>query len=244
MGFDFGWTKLKTYLQLAGGGNTAEMVCLSAGVTNRVPAYWRSVGFVSIVYAKGENSASITGPTAGKPLTDTPAVEFKNNMAKGFLIAVECITYMVSVPWPTVRASSWHRTGHKLSFERRRLHLMVWQSMSGRASARGCMIVLVACQFSCVPRCITPKIQRKQAVGVNAGLAVYLCQGKLLYFPCGIPLLLVTEYPVVTFACTCLLMTSKNQKRGGGERKEFTSRTAMQVLQYAMVQTWKPGRHI
>lgn len=39
-------------------------------------------------------------------------------MTEGFLIAVEWVTYMVSVPWPTVHVLSRCGTGHKLSFER------------------------------------------------------------------------------------------------------------------------------
>lgn len=41
-----------------------------------------------MVYVKGENSAIGTGPTAGKSLADTPRGQFKKNMVKGFLIAL------------------------------------------------------------------------------------------------------------------------------------------------------------
>lgn len=173
-----------------------------------VPALWRSVGLVSIDYAKGENSASVTGPAAGKCLTATPTVQFKN-MAKGFLIAIEW-AYIHGGSSLTCHVLSWCRTGHKLSFERRCLRLMAWQCTSGCASGRGCMIVLVACQFNCVPQCITPETKRKQVVGVNPGLAIYFCQGKPLHFPCRIPLFLITEYSVDAFAWTCLFMARKN----------------------------------
>lgn len=63
-------------------------VCLWELQTVCVPAHGCSLGFVSMVYVKGENSAIGTGPTAGKSLADTPRGQFKKNMVKGFLIVL------------------------------------------------------------------------------------------------------------------------------------------------------------
>ena len=159
-------------------------------------------------------------------------------MARGFLIAIEWVTYMVSVPWPSIHVLPWRGIGASA---------VIWEetpAFDGLTVCTVCMIVFVASQFSCVHQCITSETKGKQAVGANPGPL----PGQAALLSLRNPVML--DHRVLCCSLCLYLPFDVWQKLEKGKeergRSSFLKRyhTAMQILQYAMVQTWKPGRHI
>lgn len=183
MGFDFGWTKPKTYLQLAGGGNTTEMVFLSAGTINCLCASTLTLSKVCLRSLWQWGKLCKCNRTHCRNTSD---------WCGGKEVSDSCwVTYVVSVPCLAVCIPSWCEMGHKM-FERRCLHVVFWQCMMGldspqlivlRCLWRACVIVLIACGaiwLCCASQCITPETKGKQAVGLLPSTS----PGTLTYCPC------------------------------------------------------------